>query len=109
MGIIGIDLAQTFNSLLERLEPEDSLSVRQNVVRACVLDNGRPSGREITDRAITDPCALQANARRLHATEFALGSLYVGAIFFWSRAHAVGFANGPAPLLKALLLSFVFS
>src|SRR3989442_9533657 len=93
--VVRLHGGQRPDSLVQVLEAEESLGIRQEAAFARVLDDGRLAAGQVAEGPVADPCVCEGHADRLRAAELSPRPLDVRAVLLLRRAHLPDLANLP--------------
>src|SRR5579884_2199362 len=94
---------QSFGGLFHRVNREQSLSGRKDILKACRLKDGGTPSREVARRSVAEPSTVGSHVSSLGAAKLAQGARNILAELFWSRHH-VGAVDDPAAALEEAVI-----
>src|SRR5439155_23034305 len=98
--VVRVDGVQCTDGLRQRREPKQALPAGQIGARTGMLHDRRFPAREVAQRSVADPRALEFHAGRLGATELAARRPDVGAVVFGAARNLPGIADTLAVMLE---------
>ena len=107
--VVGVDGVQRTDRLRQRREPKQAFPVGQIGAWTGMLHDRRFPAREIAQRPVADPRALEFHVGRLGATELTARALDVGAVVVGAACNLPGIADSPAVRLEARAVFRIFA
>jgi len=101
-GVVGLDRLDARHGPFRSFEGEEALARGEDLGEAGVLDDDRPSGREVADRAAGEPPAPGHGVEVLRDADLSARALDVGAVVLRGPGDRLRGRHAPAELAPAV-------